>query len=183
MRLRALCPAADAPLLQRWFTAPHATFWGMQHCSVDDVRHVYEDLLAGGHATARLGECEGRPAFLVECYDPAHDVLGAHYTLQRGDLGMHFFVGPAEQPQHGFTRRVFRALMRFMFEHLGAERVVVEPDIRNHKVHVLNAAMGFEAVRTVELPHKAALLSLCTRSQFERATGARIPSTLQEVSA
>jgi RimJ/RimL family protein N-acetyltransferase len=183
MRLRALQPAVDAPLLQRWFTAPHAAFWGMQHCSVDDVRHFYEDLLVGGHATARIGECKGWPVFVVECYDPAQDVLGTHYTVQPGDLGMHFFVGPAEQPEHGFTRRVFRALMRFMFQRLGAARVVVEPDIRNHKVHVLNAAMGFEAARTVELPHKTALLSFCTRAQFERATGARIPSTLQEVSA
>ena len=171
VRFRLLQPGADAPWLHAWFTLPRAGFWGMQHCSVAEVRGFYETLLSSGHAAACVGECEGRLAFVAECYDPAHDALCRHCAVRPGDLGMHFFVGPAEQPQHGFTRRVFRALMRFMFERLGAERIVVEPDVRNHKVHVLNAAMGFEPAGTVELPHKTALLAFCTRAQFERAAG------------
>jgi hypothetical protein len=44
--------------------------------------------------------------------------------------------------------------------------VVVEPDARNDKIAVLNAAVGFVVARTVELPDKTAALSFCTREGF-----------------
>jgi RimJ/RimL family protein N-acetyltransferase len=164
--LRRLVPDADAPRLHAWFSRPEARFWGMQDHDVDAVRCCYRDMLASGHALALAGECEGTLSFLVECYDPARDALAAHHAAEPGDLGMHFFVGPAEPRRHGFTRRVFRGLLRALFDRLGAARVVVEPDVRNDKVHALNAAMGFEVVGRIALPHKTALLSLCTRAQF-----------------
>ncbi|HEX5687457.1 MAG TPA: GNAT family N-acetyltransferase [Ideonella sp.] len=171
-RLRALRPASDAPWLHDWFTQPRATFWGMQQHTLAQVEATYAELVGSGHALAGVGEIEDRSAFVLECYDPAHDVLGAHFEVRPGDVGMHFFVGPAHAgagPIPGYTRHVFRTLMCFIFEHLGACRVVVEPDIRNHKVHALNAAMGFEVHAPLTLPHKTALLSSCTREQFRRA--------------
>lgn len=172
-RLRALDAAADAPWLHRWFTEPRAAFWGMQHHTPGEVEAVYAEMMRSGRALACVGEINGRDAFVLECYDPAHDEIGRHYDVQPGDVGMHFFVGPAEAgglPIHGFTRHVFQSLMRFIFEQLRAERVVVEPDIRNTKVHALNAAMGFEVHGPLTLPHKTALLSSCTPAQFRRAT-------------
>jgi RimJ/RimL family protein N-acetyltransferase len=46
---------------------------------------------------------------------------------------------------------------------------VVEPDVRNTAVQRLNAAVGFVPVRVVRKPEKDALLSTCTREQFEAA--------------
>ncbi len=48
-------------------------------------------------------------------------------------------------------------------------RVVVEPDVRNTAVHELNAAVGFTVAGEVELPDKRALLSFCTREDYEAA--------------
>jgi RimJ/RimL family protein N-acetyltransferase len=79
---------------------------------------------------------------------------------------MHFFVGPPAVPVRGFTRAVFRTLMRFIFERLEARRVVVEPDARNDKVHVLNREMGFVYEGYVRLPEKLAALAFCTRESF-----------------
>lgn len=172
-RLRRLDPAADAALLHAWFSEPRASFWGMQDHSLAQVEKVYDDMQRSGHALACIGEVAGDVAFVLECYDPAHDVLGRHYDERRGDVGMHFFVGPmtsGDAAIPGFTRHVFRSLMQFIFDHLRAVRVVVEPDIRNAKVHALNAAMGFEVHGLLTLPHKTALLSSCTRAQFIRAT-------------
>ena len=50
------------------------------------------------------------------------------------------------------------------------ERVVVEPDARNHKIHVLNARLGFQPAGEVTLPDKQALLSFCTREAFHSRT-------------
>jgi RimJ/RimL family protein N-acetyltransferase len=48
----------------------------------------------------------------------------------------------------------------------------VEPDVRNTAVHALNAAVGFVPEREIDKPEKRALLSFCTREQFEKAVTA-----------
>jgi RimJ/RimL family protein N-acetyltransferase len=90
---------------------------------------------------------------------------------------MHVFVGPADVRIRGFTRAVFHALMRFMFAHLGAQRIVVEPDATNHRIHALNRSAGFVYDRDVVFAEKIASLAFCTRRDFEQATAA----TLEEI--
>ena len=43
---------------------------------------------------------------------------------------------------------------------------VVEPDVRNEKIHRLNRRAGFQDHGVVELATKRALLALCTRRQY-----------------
>ena len=57
--------------------------------------------------------------------------------------------------------------MRFCFEDPAVDRVVVEPDERNTKIARLNADAGFVVERLVDLRAKTAVLSTCTRAQFE----------------
>ncbi|WP_311210784.1 MULTISPECIES: GNAT family N-acetyltransferase [unclassified Aeromicrobium] len=165
-----------APLLHAWVTHPRSVFWMMQGASVDDVRREYADIVASPHHDAWLGrvgpEDRAHPAFLAETYDPAHSPLVGHHDTQPGDLGMHVLVAPTETPVHGFTAAVFAAVMRHCFTLPGhggdgTRRVVVEPDARNTAIHDLNARAGFVAEREVDLPDKRALLSACTREQFE----------------
>lgn len=165
--VRELHVERDVPLLHRWFTLDYAHFWGMQDHSEAQTREAYAKMMDSGHARAYMGLFDGAPAFLFECYDPAFDELGRHYRALPGDLGMHFFVGPPQGPRiPDFTRRVFRSLMHFMFDRLQARRIVVEPDVRNDKVHVLNREMGFVYEREVQLAHKRAALAFCTREAF-----------------
>ncbi|MCU7371545.1 GNAT family N-acetyltransferase [Paucibacter sp. O1-1] len=166
----------DIALLHRWFTEPRAAFWLMQDKSADEVERIYRALMDSGHASAYLVRHHGLPAFLAECYDPAHDRIREFYPVQPGDLGMHIFVGPpAQQRIAGFSRTAFHALMRFMFVHLGARRIVVEPDAGNHKIHALNRSAGFVYERDVVFTEKIASLAFCTRRDFEQAT-----ATIQE---
>jgi len=58
-------------------------------------------------------------------------------------------------------------VMAECFADPAVRRVVVEPDVRNDKIAALNAAVGFEVVRTIELADKRAALSFCTREAFE----------------
>lgn len=63
--------------------------------------------------------------------------------------------------------------MAALFADPAARRVVVEPDVANKAVHALNEAVGFVPEREIQKPEKPALLSFCTREQFEAATGLR----------
>ncbi|MFF0314167.1 GNAT family N-acetyltransferase [Micromonospora sp. NPDC005252] len=167
--LRTLDPEADAPLLHGWVTHPKAAFWLMQDADEAQVIEEYRRIAAHPHHDAYLGLWRGSPAFLAERYDPANVELVGLYDHQPGDVGMHFLCAPAGNPVHGFTRAVIRTVMAWLFADPATRRVVVEPDVRNTAVHALNAAVGFEVVGPIAKPEKDALLSVCTRAQFEAA--------------
>ncbi|MGW0879444.1 GNAT family N-acetyltransferase [Streptomyces sp. NPDC002671] len=166
---RAVDPPKDAKLLHSWVTHPKAAFWMMQDAEAEDVERAYLEIAADEYHDALLGLHGGAPVFLMERYDPARRELVGLYEPQPGDVGMHFLVAPTDTPVHGFTRAVITAVMAHLFEDPAAERVVVEPDVRNKAVHALNEAVGFVPEREVDKPEKRALLSFCTRAQFAKA--------------
>ena len=167
---RPLDPLRDAELRHSWVTHPKAAFWMMRDARLEDVERAYRDIAADEHQHALLGlDEQGRPAFLMEKYDPAHRELVGMYEPLPGDIGMHFLTPPTDTPVHGFTRAVITAVMAHLFEDPAVRRVVVEPDVANKAVHALNAAVGFVPEREIRKPEKTALLSFCTREQFEKA--------------
>ncbi|WP_330296502.1 GNAT family N-acetyltransferase [Streptomyces sp. NBC_00503] len=169
--VRPLDPFADAELLHGWVTHPKAAFWMMQEASLPDVEREYMKIAAAEHHEAFIGLHEGRPAFLMEHYDPSRLELVGLYEALPGDVGMHFLVAPSDTPVHGFTLAVITTVMASLFADPATRRVVVEPDVRNTAVHALNEAVGFVPDGPVVKPEKEALLSFCTREQFEAATG------------
>ena len=172
-RFRPVDPERDGALLHAWVTRPGARFWGMQEVELADVVREHRAIAASAHHAAFLGlQCDV-PAFLCERYDPAHHEVAGHFDVRPGDVGMHFLVGAAEHPVPGFTTAVIRAVMTFLFDDPATRRVVVEPDVRNHKVHRLNALVGFEVARTVALSDKEAALSFCTRERFTETVETR----------
>ncbi|MFF0788024.1 GNAT family N-acetyltransferase [Streptomyces spiralis] len=171
---RPVDPLQDAELLHSWVTHPKAAFWMMQDAKPQDVERAYREIAADDRHHALLGLEDGEPAFLMERYDPAHRELAGLYEPRPGDVGMHFLTPWTDRPVHGFTRAVLTAVMTHLFQDPAAERVVVEPDVRNTAVHTLNAAVGFVPEREIRKPEKKALLSFCTRAQFTAATGVAV---------
>ncbi|WP_030416320.1 GNAT family N-acetyltransferase [Streptomyces sp. NRRL S-1448] len=169
--LRPVDPAADAAVLHSWVTHPKAVFWLMQECDLPAVEKEFVRIAADPHHDAFLGLHNGTPAFMMERYDPAHRELVGIHAAKPGDIGMHFLTAPTATPLHGFTHAVITTVMEMLFADPATHRVVVEPDTRNHGVHALNKAVGFEILRTVSLPAKDAYLSTCTRDQFLAARG------------
>lgn len=167
--LRRLDVPGDIPLLHHWVTRDHARFWNMQHLSPAELEDFYRRLMGSGHACAYMGVHDGRPSFLVECYDPQQDQIGEHYDVQPGDRGMHILVAPAERPISGFTFAVMRTILEFIFSDPAARRVIIEPDVRNDKVHMLTKRVGFRYDRLVTLREKTANLAFCTRRQYAAA--------------
>lgn len=175
--LEPLDVTRDAALLHRWVTHPRSVFWQMADASVGEVVEAYRLIVDSPHHDAWLGRVAGEPAFLAETYDPARSELAGLPELRPGDLGMHVLVAPPATPQRGFTRRVLRAVMTHCFADPQVDRVVVEPDVRNERIAVLNAAAGFVVARTLSLPTKEAALSFCTRADFAASSLAREGAT------
>ncbi|MFE0133839.1 GNAT family N-acetyltransferase [Streptomyces sp. NPDC059037] len=173
LTLRPLDPLTDAELLHGWVTHPKAAFWMMQDATLPDVEREYMAIAAAEHHDAFLGLHDGVPAFLMERYDPAHVELVGLYEPRPGDVGMHFLTAPSDVRVPGFTRAVITKVMATLFADPATQRVVVEPDVRNKAVHALNEAVGFTPAHVIQKPEKEALLSFCTREQFETAVSER----------
>lgn len=165
--LRPVNPESDAAVLQAWFSTEHARFWSMPDYSLEGVSQYYGEMQRSVHSRAFLGCANDQPRFLLECYNPLASEVARHYPVTPGDLGMHFFVAPPVSPIPRFTRHVFRFVMIFMFSKLKAQRIVVEPDINNDKIHVLNRAMGFRTVCVAHLPEKIAGIAVCSQADFK----------------
>ena len=166
-RLHALRIPEDIPLLHDWVQRDYARYWGMQGHELAAVTAAYASLQASGHAQAWLAWLDDAPAFLMERYDPAHDELGRHYPVQPGDIGMHLLLAPPVQPRSGFSRVAMDTVLAALFAEPSVRRVVVEPDVRNDKIHQLNRYAGFVYHGEIALPHKRAALAFCTRAQFD----------------
>jgi hypothetical protein len=178
---RCFDPDADAKLLHSWVTRPYAAFWGMQSASVQDVVQEYSKIQSSGHHHALLGLDAGVPAFLMEEYLPVFSPLAGRYAVQPGDIGMHLLVAPpAGPPRPGYTAAVMETVLDRLFAKDKVERVVVEPDARNHKIHVLNERLGFQPAGEIALPDKQALLSFCTREAFHAARAALHSSPIRQ---
>lgn len=163
-RLRPLRIPEDIGLVHAWVSAPGATYWGLVGRSVEQVTATYREI--SRRADVFMGYQGAEPAFIVELYDPREDEVGKHYSACEGDRGMHLLVAPTERPLHGFTWAVFRVVMEFSFDDPLVQRVVVEPDIRNARIHALNRRAGFQYEKLIELPGKSAHLAFCTRQAY-----------------
>ena len=160
---------SDSDLVHSWLTHPHAAFWQLTHVTLTEVERMYAEYAVGDEVDAWIGEVDSQPTFLIETYDPRRHPLAQHIRLHPDDLGMHILVAPAlEDPTPGLTDRIMASVLRFCF-HSGAQRVVVEPDERNHKILRKNARVGFRVLRHVDLPDKRAALSVCTRTDFAQS--------------
>ncbi|MDR7304064.1 GNAT family N-acetyltransferase [Haloactinomyces albus] len=159
----------DLALLYGWLTHPKSVFWMMQAAQLADVESMFRDIAATTGHDAFLGCHAGQPAFLIETYDPANCEVAEVYESAPGDIGMHFLTAPTEHPVHGFTLAVLRTVVEHLFADPSNERIVVEPDVRNHPVHVLNEAVGFRVISRVSLRDKDAYLSTCTREQYRKS--------------
>ncbi|MDR4533472.1 GNAT family N-acetyltransferase [Glutamicibacter sp. PS] len=167
---------ADAELLHSWIATEHARFWGMPTASVAEIQQAYAPLVEAAEYHVLIAEDAEGPQFLVELYDPTNSPLAGRYPYVRGDLGLHFLAPQPQAPEPGFTLEAMTAALGYAFAQPGTERVVVEPDIRNKAIQALNSRVGFAPVGPVELLEedgstKHALLSICTRADFERVTG------------
>ncbi|MBF4515618.1 acetyltransferase [Flavobacterium sp. ANB] len=165
--LRPLDMELDIPLIHNWVNRDYAVYWEMNGFSQEEVKNTYYNIQE--KAQVYIGKFNNNVAFLLECYNPEDDIVGKYYESQKGDKGMHILVAPSEKPIPNFTWNIFTVILDFIFSDGKNQRIVVEPDARNHKIHLLNKRAGFVFQRVLDLPHKQAHLEFCTREDYYKA--------------
>jgi siderophore synthetase component/RimJ/RimL family protein N-acetyltransferase len=164
---RPLRLAEDLTTVHAWVSQEYARYWGLVGKSTQEVAEAYAAILA--KAQVFIGLYRGVPAVLLESYDPKHDPIAEHYTVADGDRGMHVLLAPPTVRVAGFGWAAFKAVMSFLFTDPAVDRIIVEPDIRNAKIHALNRRAGFHYQKPVALPHKLAHLAFCSRADHASA--------------
>lgn len=167
IELRLLDLEKDIKTLHSWVTKPYATYWGMLDNSLEQVNNAYQEIENTEGHDAIMGFYNGEPSFLIEKYKASEDVIADFYDAKPSDYGMHILVGPVKKPIHNFTWNVFCTVVEYFFTDTNVERIVVEPDVQNEKIHVLNKKAGFKYVQEIQLPHKKAALAFCEKADFQ----------------
>jgi penicillin amidase len=176
LTLAVLDPARDAELVHGWVTQRRAAFWGMLDHSVDDVREIYEFVAGLPTHHAYLIRLNDRPIGLFQSYEPGADPVGERYRVQAGDVGMHLLLAPGRRPPRGLTTDVGAALARFLFRDPAAQRLVVEPDVRNHLALRRLELSGFTFDQEIDMPDKRAQLAFLSRDRFVERYAVPSPS-------
>ncbi|MEV5692777.1 GNAT family N-acetyltransferase [Micromonospora globbae] len=167
LTLVTVAPDRHAELLHGWVTRPRNSFWGMGGHTVEQVREIYAFLDGLPTHHAYLVMIDGEPVGLFQTYQPDADPVGERYPVQPGDVGMHLLLNPPRRYARGLTSAVGPALARFLFRDPAAQRIVVEPDVRNEVALRRLEAEGFVFGPEIDLPDKRAQLAFLTRARFE----------------
>lgn len=169
IHLRHLDFDSDINTIHLWVTNPYAKYWGMLDSTLAEVRSEYETLVSRKDYDVFVGVYNGVPIFLMEKYKASTDRVAEYYTAKNTDYGMHILVAPSEEKITGFTWNVFSTVLEYFFQLPEVERVVVEPDVRNEKIHKLNKKAGFVYQKEIELPEKTAALAFCEVEDYKIA--------------
>ncbi len=169
IQLRYLNPQRDIDFIHSWVTKSYASYWGMLDKSEEEVLREYLRLMSMKHYEVCIGYYKNNPIFLMEKYKASEDRISGYYDVKDGDYGMHILVAPPEYKIPGFTWNVFTTVLEYFFSQSGIHRIVVEPDVRNEKIHILNKKAGFQYKKEIDLPEKKAALAFCEREDFEKA--------------
>ncbi|MFJ8279488.1 GNAT family N-acetyltransferase [Streptomyces griseoviridis] len=154
VRVLALDPDADAPVLHSWVREERAAFWGMNGLTAAQVTEIYAHMATLDTHHAHLVVKDGEPAALLQTYEPAADRVGECYPVRPGDIGVHLLLAPPgrDGATAGWSTALLGVVARYVLGVLDRDRVVVDPDVRNEKAVARFLKQGFTAGETVVLP-------------------------------
>lgn len=170
--LRQVDPELDTDLVRYWMHKPHVEPWWAMAWPADWIRDYLQRHYDDPTRSAYIGFVDDNPVGYMEVYDPANDVLGAHYPVQPGDLGAHVLIGEDEYLGRYSVALGF-AVNRFLFRRPGVRRIVGEPDVRHHNFLSLLTFLGYRKEAELDLPDKRAAFVVCERRTFERLSSRR----------
>lgn len=155
-------PDRDTSMIHYWMNEPHVVPWWQLDQPIEGVR----EYLAGlSHLTPWVVSADGTPFGYIETYQVIEDPLASYFAARPTDLGWHVLVGPVEMLGTGTPRLMGRAMLAYLLNR--TDRVLCEPDVRNHRMLAFCRRLGHEHLTDVDLPAKRAALMSCTRGSFD----------------
>ncbi|MEM6814803.1 MAG: GNAT family N-acetyltransferase [Bacteroidota bacterium] len=165
VKLRPFNVKEDIPLVHKWFNEEHTkSFWKMDG-PIKELEKFYIELEESEASTAYIGEIDGEPTFTFEPYWPMRDDIGRYYDALPSDHGAHLLIAPTDKNKK-YTFHSVRAFMMQYFQIEGTGKMIGEADVNMRPMHILVTRIGFKLQKVVELPHKKANLTFCTREDY-----------------
>jgi siderophore synthetase component/RimJ/RimL family protein N-acetyltransferase len=153
-----------------WVAQPYAQYWGMIGFSYQQFVDAYTHLKTIPEYEIYIGYIHDQPSFLVESYNPQFDELSNHISIEPNDRGMHILMAPAHKKKEYFSWHVFSSVLDYLLLQCNYNRVIVEPDHHNYKIHRLNKKAGFKYLTKIQLSKKKAWLAVCTKDDYLHAS-------------
>ena len=158
----------DLPLIHNWMNQPHVIpFWKLAF-DLERMRQHLQKASSDSHQTLYIGLLNDVPMSYWESYWAIDDIIARYYPADAADRGIHLLIGAPEFLGKGYALPLLRAMTSFQLQHSQTQKIVTEPDIRNHKmIHVFDRC-GFQLQKEIELPEKRGALMFCDRQHFMR---------------
>lgn len=155
----------DLELVHEWFNREHAlAFWKMNG-PIRDLERFYRTILPSDEMHSFIGEINGVPEFTFEPYWPMRDVVGAYYDAVSSDHGTHFFVAETQKDKK-FSFQSFQTALEYIFAQPEVGRCVGEASSDAIACNKLITKLGYSLQGIIEMPHKTASLTFCTKASF-----------------
>lgn len=151
--LRTLEPD-DAPLLLKWLTDPAVLEWYEGRDQQFDAERIQEDFYEDedpGEETACILLTDGREIGYLQFY-PLEDEERELYGYADGIViyGMDQFIGEGDARDRGIGTRAITAVTDYLFRERGAEKIVMDPQVRNGRALRVYEKNGFAKVKLLE---------------------------------
>jgi RimJ/RimL family protein N-acetyltransferase len=183
--LRQAALERDLGRLHAWLSSDHVKpYWRLDE-PLPRFRDSLVAKLQDDHLTPYVGCLDHVPMSYWECYWAADDDVANHYDADPNDRGVHLLIGPEEYLEQGYAAPLMRAVIAMLFRRPETDRIVAEPDVRNHRVHRVFERCGFEPRTEFRFYErdKDALLMVCEREGFASAVLAEARAEHEEVTA
>ncbi|OWA33458.1 GNAT family N-acetyltransferase [Saccharibacillus sp. O16] len=150
--LRTLQPQ-DASLLLSWLTDPAVLEWYEGRDQSFDAERVQEDFYEDpGEETACILMAEGRDIGYLQFYpleEEERELYGYGNTASV-IYGMDQFIGEAGARDRGMGTRAIAAVTDYLFRERGADKIVMDPQVRNQRALRVYEKNGFVPVKLLK---------------------------------
>jgi hypothetical protein len=155
----------DLEIVHDWFNREHAKpIWKMDG-PIKDLELWYRTILPSDETHSFIGEVNGVPNFSLEPYWPMRDLVGEYYDALATDYGSHLFIAPAEKEKK-FTFQSFQVGLNWIFAQAVVGKCIGEASVEAIAMDRLIGRFGFKKQEIIEMPHKTAHLTFCTRESY-----------------
>ena len=144
----------DYALMARWLSDPRVLefYEGRDNPhDIDMARKNYGPLARGDDATVPcIMALDGAPIGYLQYY-PVGEEGSVYYGVEvtESTFGIDLFIGEPEWWNRGVGTRALSALVDYLFQSLGARRIIIDPRVTNHRAIRSYEKCGFRKVKVI----------------------------------
>lgn len=155
----------DFEMIHEWFNMEHAKpYWKMDGPK-KDLELWFRTVLPSDEQHSFIGFVNDIPQFSFEPYWPMRDIVGAYYESLPTDYGTHFFVAETQKDKK-FSFQSFQVALDYIFMLPEVGKCIGEASVDAVPTDRIITKLGYTREGVIEMPHKTAYLTFCTREGY-----------------